>query len=749
MIEGVTLVAFAVLLIVFFVSIGLCFLIWLMIAGVAKTPSVVLTLGIGALVTIHVSWYCYHAGGSLNHCIAAICILAAISAVACGLRAITSPLARETPLIIFRHLAQNWQYGLAYLFFCSMATWILLHDLNPGDLPLVTVGNNDLFLYIKEADVLKDPSDANLFGATWWNTDVFGASAILGDASFIGLLPSWRMSLVPLIGAVGVLGTSSIWICRTTMALPWSTACVASLLFLSTPLFSLILFNYYLAQMLHSAALSMLVGALIYSRLQAGALHTKHYGIVASAFALSVYGEFVLFIYGALYFSDLALIGVLLFIFFIIEESPLSLQHIMLSLAKSVLIIALTSILNLAMSPDRFFIVLGRQLVFAQKDISGWPLPLFSVLSLAGVPTPAYASTSTLRQFSLLFVQYLLFGLVARLAINRAVSRLVALLSVLPFGLFIFLQTLYLGVWIYYGPSYQQWKFASYYPLIFGFSLLASCYATIVMPLAEPIRRYAHWGLTVILMVMVFWNVQLSKAVWRNLVLHFPRSWQTLSAIDELPGFSSVVVGLDDFTSRMLSAVFIKHKTIIFEGATSWTPGVRDPEISASSRYLKRQLVGCGSPGSISLGPFVLLPERPRIAPRSRIGFSDERATACLQLSRIANPEPWGRWTDGRVAKISFRCSCDAYKPQWLILKAIPFLERQYVEVRVNGGPAESWTVTGAAPSNLRISLGSISNFADEIDVEFTLPDAVMPATLGDSTDRRQLGLGLIDLVVE
>jgi hypothetical protein len=421
----------------------------------------------------------------------------------------------------------------------------------------------------------------------------------------------------------------------------------------------------------------------------------------------------------------------------------------MLSLAKSVLIIALTLILNLAMSPDRFFIVLGRQLVFAQKDISGWPLPLFSVLSLAGVPTPAYASTSTLRQFSLLFVQYLLFGLVARLAINRAVSRLVAFLSVLPFGLFIFLQTLYLGVWIYYGPSYQQWKFASYYPLIFGFSLLASCYATIVMPLAEPIRRYAHWGLTVILMVMVFWNVQLSKAVWRNLVLHFPRSWQTLSAIDELPGFSSVVVGLDDFTSRMLSAVFIKHKTIIFEGATSWTPGVRDPEISASSRYLKRQLVGCGSPGSISLGPFVLLPERPRIAPRSRIGFSDERATACLQLSRLANPEPWGRWTDGRVAKISFRCSCDAYKPQWLILKAIPFLERQYVEVRVNGGPAESWTVTGAAPSNLRISLGSISNFANEIDVEFTLPDAVMPATLGDSTDRRQLGLGLIDLVVE
>jgi thiamine biosynthesis protein ThiC len=67
----------------------------------------------------------------------------------------------------------------------------------------------------------------------------------------------------------------------------------------------------------------------------------------------------------------------------------------------------------------------------------------------------------------------------------------------------------------------------------------------------------------------------------------------------------------------------------------------------------------------------------------------------------------------------------------------------------VNGGPAESWTVTGAAPSNLRISLGSISNFANEIDVEFTLPDAVMPATLGDSTDRRQLGLGLIDLVVE
>ena len=750
MISELTLVAFAVLLIIFFVSIGFCFSVWLMITGITKGPSVVLALGVGALIVVHASWYYYHAGRSLNQCIAVICILAAISAIAFGLRAITSPVARETLLVVYRHIARNWQYGVVYLLFCSLATWILLFDLNQGDLPLVTVGNNDLFLYVKEAEFLTHPLDANLFGATWWNTDVFGASVILGAASFIARLPSWQMSLVPMIGAAAVLGTSTVWMCRNAIALPWTTACIASLLSLSTSLFLLILFNYYLAQMLHNAALTALAGALIYSRSQAGAGFAKRYGIVASVFSLSVYGGFMLFTYSALYFFDFALIGVLLFFLFIIEGATFSLQRVMSSLTRSVLIIALTLLLNAATAPDRFLIVLSKQFVFAQKDIAGWPLPLFSALSLAGLPTPSNTTTSTEQQCSLLFVQYVLFALVVRLAIIRPVPRTVALLSIVPFGLFVFLQALYLAVWIYYGSSYQQWKFASAYPLIFGFSLLASCYATLVLGLREPIRRYAHWGLTMILILIVFWNVQLSTPVWHDRVLHFPASWQALSTIDKLQGLSRVVVGLEDYTSRMLSAVFIKHTTIVFEGATSWTPGERDPKVSASSPYLKKKLVGCGSLESTPLGPFVLLPERPGIAPRNPIDFSDKgTAASCLQLNGISNPEPWGRWTDGRVAKISFRCNCRAYEPQWLILKVIPFLERQYVEVRVNGEPAGNSTVTGGEPSELKISLRSISDFANDIDVEFTLPNAAAPETVGRATDKRQLGLGLIDLILE
>jgi Family of unknown function (DUF6311) len=119
-----------------------------------------------------------------------------------------------------------------------------------------------------------------------------------------------------------------------------------------------------------------------------------------------------------------------------------------------------------------------------------------------------------------------------------------------------------------------------------------------------------------------------------------------------------------------------------------------------------------------------------------------------------SSAEPWGRWMVGRTATLVFRVSGHPRRDVRLTLSVSAFVPpshaRQRVDAMANGKLLSQQAFEQSSNSELSILIpASLIDSDGLVRLNFNLPDAVSPADLGLSDDRRELSIGLTQLRVD
>lgn len=106
--------------------------------------------------------------------------------------------------------------------------------------------------------------------------------------------------------------------------------------------------------------------------------------------------------------------------------------------------------------------------------------------------------------------------------------------------------------------------------------------------------------------------------------------------------------------------------------------------------------------------------------------------------------EPWGRWTEARIASLHFILP-EMVRDVVLEIDVMAYLggelPRQRVAVRVNSQAQPDWVFTREIPR--QIARIPVPDGATELEIEFEMPDARSPRQAGESDDGRKLGIGV------
>jgi hypothetical protein len=199
------------------------------------------------------------------------------------------------------------------------------------------------------------------------------------------------------------------------------------------------------------------------------------------------------------------------------------------------------------------------------KNAAGWPMGVISPQALFGLPGPVDQNmpVTPLQEGAALTAYVLLAA--GLLAVyfwrDRATAtRLERTLAGLAAGTL----AAYVAYYLRIGYSYQQWKFASYFPWPWTFVALAAAS-----------RIAGHWGGATrripVRALLVAVPVAAAVFVGGNLVTHvrldpepvqISGAMRNLAAIDRRPGFRDVDVEMNGLGPALLTAYFIRTKTL-------------------------------------------------------------------------------------------------------------------------------------------------------------------------------------------
>ena len=123
-----------------------------------------------------------------------------------------------------------------------------------------------------------------------------------------------------------------------------------------------------------------------------------------------------------------------------------------------------------------------------------------------------------------------------------------------------------------------------------------------------------------------------------------------------------------------------------------------------------------------------------------------------FRSSGWSDTEEQHTWTEGNTAIVRF-AGLPPSKPLSLKVTAVGFtkdpqMSSQPTQVYANGAKIADWDVRDKKQYSATIPSGTIDS-AGKLTLEFRLPNAASPQSLGVSADSRQLGLCVFDLVID
>lgn len=557
--------------------------------GVRLPVSFQLIIGIGLLELIFIGWGFSQAERPLRE--AFIWLLCGCCA-ACALMALVTPQRTKSAIADFAaHAQQHWPMAVHFLSYLILVSWVMTSSFTENDINAVTTGNADIYYYAKLADFLLNEGGGagNIIGFNLRqisHSDVFGDFVVLAWVSFIFNDYAINVSIAPMAAACALIAAAISWICRSAMRLPWTLSFGLGLLPLSTHLFWYVALNYFLSQVLGSATLLMAVSLLL------SLASAKQFNLRIALIAGAVFLNCLLFIYWVLLFPNLLFLGALVgwLMFATSVRKPLRSflsKDLTAAILSGLAVAAVASLIMIMITRDRYLSAIQLFILYGQGAVTGWPSGFISPASMFGAPLTWRA---TLDERGIVELASLMSILIfaAFLILRRSYDIRRKLLDLVPLSLSGLFLVLYVVVWLRYGHSYVQWKFAGFYPLMFAFGLAASLAAGLIQLTKLRHRVRTANIIAALVLCLAGYNIYAFVAPLRINVLHRPHTIESVAEIDTMAEVAHVFIDLPDFYSRMLAADFIRQKNISFMGPTYFGEGVAAPTVPSESTPILR-----------------------------------------------------------------------------------------------------------------------------------------------------------------
>ena len=632
---------------------------------------------------------------------------------------------------------------------CAAAyAWLVHSKLKPGDLGWPTILNADIFVYIKASAYLAlfpggqaAVGEMDLHGFV--GHDVFGAFGLMAFAKFV-LYSDLAHLAIPTMGlGVGLIGMATARSCRVTFGIGLPLSLLVGLMTVTGPLFQYIALNYFLGQILFLAL--MLTVVLWVAETQPVGWRSAFGGSVI----ISTASGAVLLCYDVWAFQFVAIVSALIAGLRLFQPGRRQRDRVGLAIVSGVCSGSMAIGVMTMTSASRLLNTLSKLVALSVPNAAGWPLPFVDIGLLLGLPFEWGSDATPDAGFAGSVMGAVLLLAVIGVAVAALDHGGGSVGRKATFSLFCVGAITYWVIWARFGDSYQQWKFASTFPLGFGFAVLATVAHLLRL---DASRRWATaTGLVaaVYLVACIGLDISFVREKLMATLAHLPASLSDLVAIDERPGNEPIYVDTSDFQVRMAALALIDRKPVSFSGTSQFGPGRGPP---TDGRYLTMRQV-CDPDGESRPAykvEAVRSDELPSVPLNQTVLLSHDVA-ACLSLTGFGDPEPWGRRSVGHHAEIRFGCACDlATDGLEVVLRAgapmMPDLPGQQVaRIAVDGAPATAFPLNDTEFRDIVIPVPRHTGGGSGIDLQIDLPDAV-PRMSADPGSANLFALSLVSL---
>lgn len=717
--------------------------------GAYMAPSIFQFFGIGAVLLAVPTWYGFHAGVPTRGVFATLVAAAVLAAGWALLRLLRE---RDLPArtrAIRRLRLHARDFAILSFFAACVSLWMGLLIRN-GDLPLISKLNHDIFAYAVHADdLLRYPDVFERVGGFsligFLHTDVFGTFTFLAFSAFLLMALPIDVIQAPMVASCAMAAGAVYWICRSQLRLPVSLSVILGTVLLVNPLLQYSVIEYFLAQSLSSAMLLITIGTVLGSVSAYGAgVRWPHIFIAGMLIGA---GRYIYPVAVTFHVFSASVVATLLLTFGLwlrpAARPSGSARPVRTFVVNMLLIVAVMALGIMAVAPDAPGVIHEKFVTYAKENVAGWPLPFIGALSFLSLPSTFTAPGLTTAK-ALELIAMIGLAAAALLFTFRSSGRCRAAYNALTilFGLYVLL---YIIVYSKYGSSYQQWKFASSYPILISFIVLAG----LTLPFKTKSGRF-YYGAILSFMTLISINNIVLLTKWRNGIMRLPTEMSALRGIDVVPGVDMVFVDLPRPNERMIALSYIRQKHVRFSGLTNWGPG--DTLNSAGGHnlaVLRRGLPDCNETRLGQFGSFHLVKADGGLRIGEKVSFA-RSVPSCVQATGLNHPEPWGVWSTAGSVSLAFDCDCGASAgPLEVLLTVRPFLAppaltRQQVLISVDGSAPVGHELS--TPDNVTLALPIPPGENRRVRIAIQLPDAIAPSKLGISGDPRQLAIGLISL---
>jgi hypothetical protein len=652
---------------------------------------------LGSAVYVLLCWFGIRRGIPLTTVIAVFAALALViisvrfRAVSARLRALDV----VSPAALWWVLAFALLYTLGYVFFTP--------PVSAQFLPLATGSNQDLHWYLTFTKYLQELGPSNVADYSFLNYVYLQTPAVfylLGFFSaFFDQEPLWAAMPAQFV-CTALIGLVVARISREVFPIPCRWAVAIACILVSGPFFRYVAGNYFLSTLMSLPVLLHLLWTTV-----AG---SSGRGLLDPWLALRFWAHYVLllFLYPAFLFAGVAFQIVVLGLVAIASiQSDVSGKagwgaHLKQAGGTAAAIV-IAGVALIGLVPGHVAWALDMARYLSQAGVAGWPLDFISPLAIFGVPGPFDHTPVTdpaYRPWAIGTMCLIATGLVYVYFWRYRKHTTVPERTFVGFGAGVILA--YCGYFLMLGPSYQQWKFASYFTLPLSFVVFAGNLrvvlfsSTVERAMATPRGRLATTWLTGVIAIGFVGGNVLVHVLAEPPLQRWDGGLRNLALIDQLPSFRELDVELEERGATMLAAYFIRHKTLHMVSRSYYPsrPLVRE-RISDRRPYLIQNFgcEGVGHGDTVTIpGVGCLLLSPPSVTLDTPYPFG--RTYLPVALTGFSQREPWGRWNQRNAVQISF--SADVQRTP---IDRDAFVNLQIVPGRLPRVPGQRFVVSWGA----------------------------------------------------
>lgn len=637
-------------------------------------------------------------------------------------------------------------YALAYVFMTPPGS--------SSQLPIV-VGNHDILNYINVGDYLQRLGPSNIAGIRLASSLSYEATPAVYPAlqATAALLDGdiMRAALPTMLGVVALTGFAIASITQAAFALSRSTTYALAAIVISGPLFRYTSANFFLSQIMGSLVLLLFLGKTIeFLRLSS----PKSWTAIAVSFAphyILIFYLYPVFLVIAAGLQTMLVAGSYYL------PAALGGDHAHESGRTKTIVqwgagVVTCIVVVAAVDPMHFQQLASWVLFLSNVKEVGWPMSFISPAAIMGLPGDLQVTTRAAQVASTIAFLVVTF-VIAYLYLVRGIGRTSVTGGVL-FLLAGFSFAIYAAYFYLTGTSYQQWKLATYLPLLMSFAWWAPWIRVIRTKVKS--KMVVALATQLLCALLIIGNL-LSYALRELPMRTFSASYANLRALDMMGAWTELYVRMSSYASTFFPVYFVRHKTLHLL-SESYYPREQIALANVSpTQPLFVEGDACtsetaGSTTVVGVGCLYLHPSTMEFG--TAYQFSRQLPIG-IEAEGLSHRESWGRWSDGyKVAFRLFASNADLSKePRGFVNFDIhPYVGRHAVQrVLITWGERRTEEVidrgrTMSVPYSREDWKGES---IQAMTITMDLPDAIAPNAIDpNSGDLRKLAIGFAAIVV-